>query len=467
MGVTMAQILTRHSLKDEFKLSLRMCFPLVASSLIYSLSGFISTMMVARLGEDALAASALGSMIWVSVVVFAAGLLNAVSVLIAQQHGSKNFKAIPPIMGQAYLWGIIVSLLMIMMLLLMPILLEGKVESPSVLGLLKAYLRPYVWVVPQLILVIILDQFLLGIGRTKLVLWISFGHIPLEVLIIYCLVFGKAGCPELGISGIGYGFAISYFLSIVLLGAYLGIAKFYKPFAIYSAFGQFYNIYFKELFRIGWPISFSWLIEVSVFAAIGFMMTKFDSSILAAHQVGLQFFWFFINLGFGVAQTVAVRVGFFVGEQNKASLNTAALVGMILGSLAMLLPSLAYWICPELLISLDLDPALEANTVVIHESIKLLVIIGFFQVIEGFRLVLGGILRGIKDTRIPMLISVFSFWVVGIVASYILGVKLNYQAVGIWIGLSIGVASGVIALYLRWQKLIQVVDLKKILEIKT
>jgi len=152
-----------HSVKNELKETLSLSFPLVTSYLIYASSSFVGTALVARLGQDALAASILVSIIWGSLCVLFFGILNAVSVLVSHQHGAKNNKAISQIMTQAYLLGLLMCFLLIAVLSSMPLFLRLTPQPVEVLQLATRYMRALLWCVPGLITLIISEGFLAGV----------------------------------------------------------------------------------------------------------------------------------------------------------------------------------------------------------------------------------------------------------------------------------------------------------------
>ncbi|HEX4045304.1 MAG TPA: MATE family efflux transporter, partial [Gammaproteobacteria bacterium] len=254
-----------HAVKQEIKETLSVSVPLMSAQLIYSLSCFIGTALVAQLGEDALAASVLVSTIWMSLTVFFFGMLNAVSVLIAHQHGAKNKQAITHIMGQSFILGLIIGVLMMFVLLGMPFFMRFSAQPAMVFTLAYDYMYSLLWTIPALVILIILEQFLAGINHTKLVLRISLLIVPIEIPLIYALIFGKFGLPACGVAGIGYGFAITYTLTAICLVYYLLKSKRYQHYSIFKSILCINMPILKELARVGTPIGLMHAIEVSAF----------------------------------------------------------------------------------------------------------------------------------------------------------------------------------------------------------
>jgi len=444
-----------HSIKSEIKSTFSLSVPLIASQLVYACTGFISTTMVAHLGKNALAASVLVSMIWFTLSIFFFGILNAVSILISHQYGAKNNNAISKIMGQAYLLGIFIIASLILILCCVPFFLKFSAQPQEVLILAKQYLYSLFWTLPGLITLIINEQFLTGIGRAKIVLRISLLVVPIEIPLIYVLVFGKLHLPTCGIAGIGYGLAITYTLSAISLLFYLFKSKQYSAFKIFARVGKINFKFLKLFFQIGLPMGFMSVIEVSTFAVTTLWMGHFGTTSLAAHQLALQYLSFAITLVFAMSQAVTIRVGHAVGRQDLMGAKYAASVGMLLNFCCISLVAIAFYFIPEIFFRLDLNINNPANATLIHDASSLMSIAGILLIFDNFRIIGFGALRGLKDTRFPMLASFIGFWLVGLTSAYVFSFIWDMQAEGIWYGLTLGIAVGAIVIILRLRNLLR------------
>ncbi|RDI42541.1 MATE family efflux transporter [Aquicella lusitana] len=454
------------TLKHEIRETFSVGIPLVASQLIYALSGFVGTAMVARLGEDALAASVLVSTIWMTLLVLFFGILNSVSVLVSHQFGAKNHKTISEIMGQAYLLGLIIAIIMVFILLLMPVFLRWSSQPPAVLELARQYMHALIWTTPGLIALIISEQFLAGINRTKLVLRISVLVVPIEIPLIYMLIFGKIGLPAFGVAGIGYGFAITYSITAIGLLFYLLKSPHYRHFKIFNGINRFHFRYFKELVNVGLPMGFMHVIEVSTFALATLWMGQFGTTMLAAHQIVMQFLGFAITLVFAMSQAVTIRVGHSVGEQNVTGVYYAAYAGMLLNFVCAILIALGFYLIPTFFLGLDIDTHKPVNADLVRDASMLLAISGVLLLFDNFRIIGFGALRGLKDTRFPMLASFISFWLVGLTCAYIFSFHFGFQGSGIWWGLTLGIAFGAAIVFIRLRILLKQIDENKLTLIK-
>ncbi len=459
----MLHTILNSSIKREIKDTLIISIPLIVAQLIYASSSFIGTALVAKLGEDALAASVLVSMIWISLSVLFFGILNAISVLVSHQHGAENDKKISDIMGQAFLLGILVSLLIILVLSAMPILLRLSHQPPTVLTLSYDYMRSLLWTVPGLVILIICEQFLAGIGRVKLVLQMSLLVVPIEIPLIYCLIFGKFGLPHCGVAGIGYGFAITYTSTAILLIWYLTTSHHYARYQIFSKMNRIDFTYLNAFFRLGLPIGLMHLIEVSTFAAATWWIGQFGTTLLAAHQMVIQYLNFVITIVFAMSEAVTIRVGHAAGKQDLMGVHYAIYTGMLLNFCCISVIACVFYFFPHLLLQFDLDIYLPANASLVNDGSVLLSICAILIIFDNFRIIGFGALRGLKDTRFSMLATFISFWLIGLSLSYFLGFTYQLDAAGIWWGLTLAIGCGAIIILARLRHLLKNMNLTKLI----
>lgn len=454
--------MTTHTIKSEIKGNISIGIPLITAQSIYACSGFIGTVMVARLGKEALAASILVSMVWISLSVFFFGVLNAVSILISHQYGAKNFRAISEIMTQSFLLGVVICIANILILSTMPFFLHLSSQPPVVLALAKNYMWAMMWTIPGLIALIIGEQFLAGLGRSKLVLQISMLIVPIEIVLIYLLIFGKMGLPQCGIAGVGYGFAVTYTASGIFLIYHLLYSKKYRQFEVFKLRVKNEKNYFFELIRVGLPLGFMHLIEISTFGIATFFIAQFGTTLLAAHQIVMQYVIFASTAIFAMSQAVAVRVGHAVGRIDKLGVHFAVYSGTIFSFFIIIFVVLSFIFAPTYLLHLDIDVTDVTNRDLVNDSSNLLIIGGVMMLFDNFRIVAFGALRALKDTRFCMYTSLVCFWIVGLFSAYYFGIHLNFKGDGIWWGLTLGIILGSIILWTRIFFMLRKMDKKSL-----
>jgi multidrug resistance protein, MATE family len=456
----------QHTIKGELKGTIALGMPLVLSQSMYACSPFIATAMVARLGEDALAANVLVYSAYMALSVLFVSTLNAVGILVSHQYGAKNEKAISEIMGQAFLLGAVICVLLMVILAFAPYFLNWHTQPLHVVQLAHELLRSLIWTIPGLIVWSLIQQCLEGMGHTKLIFVVNLIAVPVEILVIYCLIFGKLGFPAYHIAGVGYGLAISYTIAVMAMIGYLIKSQYYINLKIFTQIGKTHATYLKELIRIGLPMGFGAFIEVSAFAIITLWMARFGTTMLAAHQVVMQYLGFFIVMVFAFAQTVAIRVGHAVGRQDLVGVHYATYVGAALSFLCTLILVFAFYFFPQFFLSIDINVYDASNADLVHIATQFFSILSVFLLIESIRLILGfGALRGLKDTHFSMLVSLFVFWIIGLSTSFLFAFVFHLTGAGLWWGLTLGIGIGAVAIIIRWYYLMRRINLKTLVKV--
>lgn len=451
-----------HSIFSEIKRSMRLSLPLIAAQLVYGLSGFISTAMVAHLGRDQLATNSLVWGVFITVILFFIGILNAVSVMISQSYGANDKKSIEIIAKQGIILACFFALPMMLVVWVAPYILILTGQNPTVISLAVPYFHSLAWCMLPLNFLIIAEQFLIGVSLTRLVLAVSLLEVPLEIFWFYVLVFGKLGFPQCGLSGIGYGFTAAVSTMIVVIWFYLKFAKSVRDYDIFSGWWKGNRKYLWELIRVGSPLGGMYVIEVSLLATLALLMGKLGNDVLAAHQIAYQCFIFALTIIFGLSQGATVRVGNEVGMNNKSGLKLAAYVNAGIGFASMVLIAICYLWIPKTIIGFDIDVSNPNLQAVVNYAVVFLSIATVLQCVDCFRLTAIAVLRGMKDTKIPMFVSLIGFWLIAFPCAYWFAFELHWGGVGIWWGLVVGLASAAVILIIRFHWLLKRVNLEEL-----
>ena len=195
-------------------------------------------------------------------------------------------------------------------------------------------------------------------------------------------------------------------------------------------------------------------------------MANFGTTMLAAHQILMQYLSFFVVIIFAITQTVTIRVGHAVGRQDLTGVYHATYVGLILSFLCTLTLAFLFYFFPQIFLSFDIPIHDPAMTTLVQLSAEFLAILGAFYLVESIRLVIGyGVLRGLKDIRFTMLSSIFAFWIMGLVFAFLFGFIFHFQGAGLWWGLTLGDALGAVVVIIRWHNLVRQIDLAKVINI--
>lgn len=428
--------------RNEAGKTLKLGLPLIASNLVYASSGFMSTRFVAELGHDALAASVLVSSLLLMLTIFFFSILSAIAVLVAHEYGAKNQDGISRIMGQAYLLGGIIIGLMYLSLSAFPLLIQYSGQSEAIQNLAIQYVHGLYWMIPALVILLIAEHFLSGLGHGNLVLRISLAVVPIEIPLIYALVLGKWGFPACGVKGIGYGLCLTYTLAASLVTLYLCKSTRFKDYHLFRYTKKWDRRVLMEFVKLGLPFGLISIIEFSTFAVAAFLMGRFGAESLAAHQIVLQYLGVAIQFVIAMSQATSIRVGHALGEQDPLAKKRAAWSGMLVNLLFIIPISLAYILIPNWLIGIDLDLSDPNNTLIIKQSGVLLGISGILLFFDNFRIIGTGALRGLKDSQAPMYLSALGLWIVGLGSAYWLAIYLTLSGPGVWWGLTLGIAAG-------------------------
>jgi MATE family multidrug resistance protein len=442
-------VYTKFSSGEVNKL-MKLVIPLVLTGFIESSVGFFTTLFLAHLGPQELAAGAVVQWIFFTLMVVLWGTLCSVSILVAQKYGSKDEKGI----AQVLFDGLILSLYFVIPAFLLlrnigPILLFAG-QDPETVKLAQDYMQGLSWgLVPDFV-GLVLMQFLIGLGHTRTNMVFTLFWVPLNILSNYALIFGKFGFPALGMAGIGWGTTLAYWILAVVLVLYLVTAKRYRNY-----FDMIIKLrtskFIGELCQIGIPMGSMYCIEIAFFLTITLMMGRINSEELAGNQIALQFLGQLSVVTFSVAQAVTVRMGHTLGAHELSMAERAVYIGTVLAVSFMIMVAIAYWFFPETLIAIDLDLSLKKNAAIIFYTKQFLSVCAIFESLEAMRFVLFGALRGLKDTRFTLLASIISFWGISLPIGYCFSTELHMGGYGLWWGIVVGAVFGAVILLLRFR----------------
>jgi len=456
-------VLSSHYLSESKRL-LTTAIPLVAAQLVQGSSGFVSTLMLAKLGANELAACGLVSFWFFTILVVFWGMLGGTSVLTAHAYGAKKLEQIKKVICQGMVFALLLIIPMLFSIWSATWLIAKLNLQPNVIHLAIKYLWGMAWSIVPGTYLVLFEQFLIGISKSRAVMFFSLISVPLTIAISYPLIFGKFNLPQVGIAGIGYGTAIAY--TIVIIWMLLYITR-YKPFRRYLTVKRLFKIdikLFAEFLRLGWPIGIIAGIDVCFFAVMAYLMGQLSSTALAAHQIVLQYIGLMIMVAFGFMNATTVLIGQAMGRQDYGKIRIIGHVALGTGILVTVVIGLGYGLFAKYLIGLDIDIHQPANLPLLLLTTQLLVIAIFYQLGNTMRLITQGALRGLKDTKLPMLFNLISFWLIAFPISYWLAMKQHLHAAGLWWGITIGVSLGGMALVIRFQRLAGLTDKRQLVK---
>jgi MATE family multidrug resistance protein len=433
--------------------TLRLAAPMVLTQLSQIAIMTTDLAFIGRLGGDAIAAAALSGTIYFVSFTFGMGLMSAVAPLAAQAFGAGNAALVRRSL-QAGLWaGLVVALpIMIFPLQGETILLAlGQAREPARLA--QNYLLGVAWGVAPALWFMALRSFMGAVNRPEPVLWITLAAIPINALLVYPLLYGAWGLPALGLFGAGVATSLVNFGSF-LAGLWFATRK--APFRDYHVLARLWRIdwsLMRQIVVIGAPMSLAFLLEYGLFSTAALLMGLISTAALAAHQVALQVAAILYMIPYGISMAATVRVGHAAGRHDADGLRRAGLtaiwIGIALAAMLTLAVTAARFTISQFFLgsgAAEQDPSATL-------AATLLVIGATFYITDALQAVTSGALRGLKDTRIPLLFAAIGYWLIGFPASYALGFHTPLGAIGIWIGLSMGTAVHATLLILRFLRL--------------
>ena len=432
--------------------TLRIAGPLALANVLQMLTYAIDVIFIARLGADELAASALAVALFGLALWSLQSLTGAVAPIMAAELGARA-PALRPVRRavRMALWlSLLVSVVGMGVCLLIGPLMQLTGQDPQIATLATDYMWVLVWSCPLMIVAGVQRNFVAALGRPVFATLITALGIGVNALGNYAFIFGNLGAPEMGLPGA----AVATFLTSVAIVAMYAAAIRTDPFLHrYHIMGFFWRpdwARFFEIVRIGTPIAVTVLAEAGVFGAAAFLMGRVGGLELAAHTVALNLAAFAFQVPFGVGQAATIRVGYFYGSRDAVGMGHAGWAGIVLGTGFMVVTALAMVLMPEALLALYIDPGNPDNAALVRLATGFLLIAAAFQLSDGVQAVAAGALRGMKDTRVPMWIAIFSYWVPGFGLATGLGLATPLGGKGVWIGLATGLTCAAVLLLWRW-----------------
>ena len=412
--------------------------PLVGSHLAQLAIGFTDSLMLGRYAVEALAAVTLGFSVQFVLFIVGSGFAFAVLPMVASAAAENDEIAIRRVtrMGM-WLSAIYGAVVMLPLIWAKPWLIALG-QDPEVAALAAEYLRIFSFgMVPSLI-VMVLKNYLAALERTQIVLWATVATAVANAIGNYALIFGNFGAPELGIKGAAITSVVMQLLSLVILVVYVN-----KTLPHHAMFQRFWRPDFDVLSRVmklGWPIGLTNLAESALFSATAILMGWIGALPLAAHGVALQLASITFVVHLGLSQAATVRVGNALGRRDIQRLRDGALVAVVLSILFALVTVAIFLAIPEFLVGLYLDPTDPQRPEILRIGAALLMVAALFQLMDGAQVVALSLLRGLQDTKMPMVIAAISYWGVGIPMCYIFGFIFEWGGVGVWLGLVVGLS---------------------------
>ena len=440
----------RLSLSQHAVATLALGLPLIGSHLAQMMLHVVDTVMMGWYGVTDLAAMVIATSLFFVVFIFGSGFANAVMPMVARSVGAGDETAVRRAARMGLWLSIGYGVLTYPVFWHSGALLLALGQKPEVAALGQDYLRiGGLGIIPALV-IMALKGYLAALRRTQVVLWVTVAAIPANVAINYALIFGNLGAPEMGIAGAAIASVFVQIASMAALLAYAGLLPELRHLHLFQRFWRPDWAAMGEVFRLGWPIGVTLLAESGLFAATAVMMGWIGTIELAAHGITLEITALAFMVHLGLSNAATIRAGHAHGACDIHGLRDGAKVVSGLSAGFALVVIASFLIIPAILIGLFVDRTAPEAPQILALGITFLAYSALFQLADAMQVVAMGLLRGIHDTRVPMIVAAVSYWGIGMPAAYVLAFTMGLGGVGLWLGLTIGLALVAVALLWRF-----------------
>jgi multidrug resistance protein, MATE family len=421
------------SLLAESKITLRLALPLMIGQLSQMLLGVADTVMVGQLGVTELATLTFVNSIFYIPFVFAIGLLSCISVHTSHARGGGDPLAARASCRNGLYISVAIAIIFIALSIALVPFLDRFGQPQAVVDISRPYfLILHVSLLPALAS-LALKNHADALDRPWPPFWIFLGGVLLNILLNWIMIYGKWGCPPLGMNGAAWATLISRVLILIGLFVWLETAKSLRDWVPFRWFRMPRKVDLQAQARIGIPAGLQMLCEVGAFSAAGFMMGRLGEISMAAHQIAITCASAAFMIPLGLAMALTVRTGAVAGAGETDRLKAVIHAGWLLAT--------GFGLCNALLFVLGgtwFAGAFTADADVISLTVALLGIVGVFQLFDSVQVASSSMLRGLHDTRVPALMGFLSYWIIGIPVGYAMSLHWNMEARGVWWGLAAG-----------------------------
>ncbi len=427
--------------------------PLIASQIAQMAINMTNTLVVGRLGPDELAAAVLGWQLFFVVWIFGNGFGFAVMPLVANAASSKQKGGVARYAHMGLWVSLAYSLIVAYPLSNSHAIFLALGQDPHIAALASDYMSILHWsMFPQLAM-IVLRSLLGGVQKPNIVMVALVGGVLINLALSLVLVFGTPWSPALGIKGAGWATLIATLCIALFLfwfaARYPGLRRYKVGHAIFKIDPHA----LLEIFRLGWPIGTTIVAEVGMFTVTSIMMGWLGPLELAAHGIAVQLSGLAFMVPLGLSAAATIRVGWAHGRQDGRGVGMAAGAAIFIGLSFACLSCAAFLLFPQALAGMYLNLEDASALKVIPYAVTFLAVAAAFQLVDALQTLSNGALRGLKDTRVPMIFALISYWVLGIPGGYLFAFVMGFGGIGIWFGMALGLSAAATSLTVRliWQ----------------
>jgi MATE family multidrug resistance protein len=435
--------------KPYYSDNLRLAMPIVVSQLGHTLVHLADSVIVGHFaGTIQLAAVSLVNSLFMLVLVLGMGIAYGLTPLIAKENGGKNYAECGKLLSNSLIINIIVGLLLYAGVNFGTLVIIDHIgQSPEVVAYAKPYLHYLALSIIPLTIFQTFKQFAEGLGFTKQAMFISIWGNAVNIILGIIFVKGMFGIRPMGVQGVGLSTLIDRILMATVMSVYVFRSRNFKVYLEKFKVTFIDKVRSMKILKIGAPVSLQYSFEISAFSGAAILIGTIGAVEQAAHQVAINLASITYMLASGIASAATIKTGNNLGKKNFLDLRRSAVASYHVIILFMTLTAVLFIFANKVMPYIYTE---DLN--VIRIASQLLIIAGFFQLFDGTQVVGLGVLRGIGDVNIPTVITFIAYWIIGIPLGYFLGIHLHLGVNGIWYGLTTGLLTASILLFIRFQK---------------
>ena len=428
---------------------MKLALPLIGSQVAQFAIGLTDAIMLGWYSLEAFAAQVLGGSFFFIVLILGSGFAFALSPVVATAAAQDDQILIRRSTRMSFWLVAFYGVITVPFLLVSEPIFLAIGQEPNLSYEATQYLLIQGYSVFPALFVMVLRSYLSSLEQAGMILYVTLSAVALNALINYLLIFGSFGFPEMGLRGAAVASLLVHFFSFVALAVYAAwrnpghelFSRFWRP--DWEAIGN--------IFKLGWPIGLTVLAEVGLFTAASVMIGWVGVVELGAHGIAMQVASLTFMFHLGLSHAVTVRAGNALGRNDSEGLRRGALVAIVISLGFAILASALFVAFPEPLLKVFVSPKEPNLEALLAKGVVLLYLAAIFQLADGLQVIGTGLLRGLQDTRVPMLFAGFSYWAVGVASGYVFGFVFDLGAEGVWYGLVLGLFTASILMLGRFR----------------
>lgn len=438
--------------RSEIVATLVLGWPLVLTQLAQMALSTTDVLLLGHLGPEAVAAGALAVNLYNAFMLFGVGVMTATMPMIARERGrmAHSVRDVRRTFHQTLWVALTVALPSWGVLWQAESIYALLGQDPVLAHQATRLLHVLMWSLLPFFAFVGLRGFLSAMERPLWTLVVGLLAVPVNAAVGWVLIFGEFGAPKLGIVGAGFATLSATTFMFAGLAVVLIRDRRFRRYRLFGRIWRFDGARWRDFLRLGLPIGMMIAFETTIFNAAGFLAGLLGTATLAAHAITLQIASIAFMIPLGVALAVTVRVGTAFGRGDHAAVFRAGWSGFGLVVVSMGVTASILIAVPHTLIGAFLDATAPDTTETFALAASFLRLAAFFQIVDGIQVVTAGMLRGLQDTRVPMILAGVGYWGVGLVGSYVFAFPLGFAGRGIWMGLALGLGVVAVMLTVRW-----------------